>query len=767
VTITIDVNGPYTVGPKQTLTYTASAADNVTSQGVTYRSLYVLETSGDLVIQGQVLLQDSGDNVDLSGAYTTSQIGPPVLDVASGGSLTVNETSALSVAYAFLDQNYPAGFINDGTVVVNSAGSGTGVSLDGGSFANRGSITVTSSATGAAQGLYDQYPLTATNWTSITVRGGSAEGVVLIDYGTGTFNNGGPISATSPDARDPNLSNPQAWGIHVASGQTGYDPGPVWINNTGTITATDANGPGVAIGAERFSGALLELYLDNFPNAVINGDVVLYNGSGSHLLNEGAINGAVTLGITGNDVYDGWEGTLSSGITLGGGLDTVYLGNDGETVNPGTGSAIVYGGRGNDTITGGPGNDSLIGGGGNDTVTGGLGADTFVVSTAPGSVTVTDFSYAQGDKIDLAAFTTLHSLADVQALAVQSGANTVINLGGGSTLTLDNVSAAGLTGSDFLLGSRGQDFNADGLGDILWRNDNGDLSLWTAQPGANLSFAFQDLSVVPTDWSVAGTGDFNGDGKADILWNNLNGDIDLWTTQSGSSATFAYWNLGGGSSEHIAGVGDFNGDGKADILMWFDGGGERFIVAEVSASSGPQPSAGPGLAFDNVGALPPGGTIDGVGDFNGDGRSDILVQDGTGLVQIWLSQALSNNSYSFPVIYWTLGRFPTWHVLGAGDINGDGKADILWLNDNGELDVWLSSSSTFGFTPIGVTTLPSSWHFQDIVDLNGDGRGDIVWRNDSGDVSVWLSQPSSGVAFTFQDLGVVPVSWHIQSQWLS
>jgi hypothetical protein len=37
-----------------------------------------------------------------------------------------------------------------------------------------------------------------------------------------------------------------------------------------------------------------------------------------------------------------------------------------------------------------------------------------------------------------------------------------------------------------------------------------------------------DLGFIPTSWNVALTGDFNGDGKSDILWRNTNGDTSIW-----------------------------------------------------------------------------------------------------------------------------------------------------------------------------------------------------------------------------------------------
>jgi hypothetical protein len=111
--------------------------------------------------------------------------------------------------------------------------------------------------------------------------------------------------------------------------------------------------------------------------------------------------------------------------------------------------------------------------------------------------------------------------------------------------------------------------------DILWRNVDGRIAEWTMNGLTVAGGGFVNGGAsVTSDWTIAGVGDFSGDRKADILWQNTDGRVGLWQMDGASLVLGGFANSGTPVTPdwHIAGVGDFSGDGKSDILWRNDDG---------------------------------------------------------------------------------------------------------------------------------------------------------------------------------------------------
>jgi len=153
----------------------------------------------------------------------------------------------------------------------------------------------------------------------------------------------------------------------------------------------------------------------------------------------------------------------------------------------------------------------------------------------------------------------------------------------------------------------------------------------------------------------------------------------------------------------------------------------------------------------------PGGGGSSASDLNGDGKADIVWRDTlTGQVAVWLMDGSTVLSSGIA------GGVPLeWQIAGLGDVDGDGKSDIVWRNTStGDTAIWFMNGGTITSTafPGGV---PLVWVIAEVSDVNGDGKADIVWRNtNTGDTAVWLMNGATIVSAGFP--GGAGTEWVIQ-----
>lgn len=203
-------------------------------------------------------------------------------------------------------------------------------------------------------------------------------------------------------------------------------------------------------------------------------------------------------------------------------------------------------------------------------------------------------------------------------------------------------------------------------------------------------------------------------------------------------------------------TGDFNGDGRADILFRNGGTGEVYVW-----NSQPSGSAVNFLG-QSLGTVSADWSIKGVGDFNGDGRADILWRSDAGDVYVWLDSPSGAPAMTGQ----TISSVPNdWTILGLGDFNGDGRDDVLWRHTDGELYVWNSQtgSAAVNFVGQSLGAVGLDWSVAAIGDYDGDGRADVLFRNADGRVYLWNSNDTGPVGFTGQGLGQTATDWHILS----
>ena len=273
-----------------------------------------------------------------------------------------------------------------------------------------------------------------------------------------------------------------------------------------------------------------------------------------------------------------------------------------------------------------------------------------------------------------------------------------------ATLGYDLVTGIGVPVFSHLLGVLNSpapgDFNQDGRSDLLWRNDNGTLTIWLMN-GTILSGS-TDPGILGTNsgWKVGGTGDFNQDGKVDILFRNDSGALALWYMNGTNVLSSAYLSPSSVTTDwKVAATSDFNSDGQVDILFRNDNGTLAVWYmngATLSSSAYLNPS-GPTTDWK----------VGGTGDFNSDGQVDILFRNDNGALAVWYLKGvtLSSSAAVNPSSTST-----DWKVAAVGDYNIDGKPDLIFHNDaNGTLAAWLMNgvnlaSSTY-LTPNQVADL--------------------------------------------------------------
>jgi hypothetical protein len=275
------------------------------------------------------------------------------------------------------------------------------------------------------------------------------------------------------------------------------------------------------------------------------------------------------------------------------------------------------------------------------------------------------------------------------------------------------------------------DFNGDGLSDLLWWHGDGTFTEWQSTGNGFTPNVVVASIGTANSWHPEGSFDFSGDGKADLLWrNDASGQFTIWDSTGNGFTPNSFVINGVDATWKVAALADFNGDGESDILFRNNSG---TFTEWQSTGTGFTPNVTVNSSLDSTWHLTA------AADFSGDHKADLLFRNNNGTFTEW--QSTGNGFTPNAVVNSTVD--PTWHVLGTGDFNGDGKTDLLWRNDNGTFTEWQSTGA--GFTPnvAVVSSVDNSWHLAQVGDFNSDGKDDLLWRNDNGTFTEWQSTGNS------------------------
>lgn len=314
------------------------------------------------------------------------------------------------------------------------------------------------------------------------------------------------------------------------------------------------------------------------------------------------------------------------------------------------------------------------------------------------------------------------------------------------------------------------DVNGDGYSDVIIGDYRGNANTGIAQSGVMLIYHGSASGVPNTPatiyshpqanaWfgrSVDTAGDVNGDGYADVIV----GAVTYTNGQTSEGAGFLFLGspsgvpaspfrtyelnyLGGNMGESVSTAGDVNGDGYSDFLIGSKqygtgGGATSYHGGTYMIATTPTMTRNSGLSGARLGA-----SVANAGDINGDGFSDVVVgapdasngQAGEGLVYIHYGSVNGiPNAPSLTLERNIAGARFGFSVASAGDINGDGYADVVIgapdIAPGGQAFIYLGSGAGLANSPAitltGAAGAEYGYSVSTAGDMNSDGFADVI-----------------------------------------
>jgi hypothetical protein len=260
------------------------------------------------------------------------------------------------------------------------------------------------------------------------------------------------------------------------------------------------------------------------------------------------------------------------------------------------------------------------------------------------------------------------------------------------------------------------DFNGDGLSDLAAAWNNGGTAVLTVRTSDGKQFSAAHWDKDAGGWmdsTVWLPGDFNGDGLTDMaaIWNDGGrASIAIYLSDRTRFLYRKQWSVrDGGFADSIKWTAaDFNGDGKTDLGAAWNNGGRTTLTVRLSTGSGfttKHWNLDAGRWSDSSAFV--------AGDYNADGRADMaeiwndLSQDSIKVSLSYRDRFAQPRSWATRDGGFIFGDSVKW---ASGDFNGDGRSDLLAVwNDHGHNVLTVRTSNGQSFAPRHWATNAGGW----------------------------------------------------------
>ncbi|MGB1013923.1 MAG: FG-GAP repeat domain-containing protein, partial [Nannocystaceae bacterium] len=282
-----------------------------------------------------------------------------------------------------------------------------------------------------------------------------------------------------------------------------------------------------------------------------------------------------------------------------------------------------------------------------------------------------------------------------------------------------------------------------GIGVVHW-----DGHAWQTRVAKKIGSMLNLWKYTSTD-KVVGVADFDGDGAAEIALRRANGSLGIFDVEGSTlklklvklvGARLGGWTLA--KSDKVVAVGDFNGDGSTDLVI--RSANKIFGLALLNGKTLQALALRPNNASLGGWTTRHTDVIEGVADTDGDGKSELVVRSSWGIGILKLTGSVLQAAVAKPSNSW----FGQWRynpakdrVRAIGDFNGDGKDDLVVTSPWGIGILKRSGSSLTSLAAKPNNTMFGSWRLNSggipdavltAADLTGNGKANLVVRSKWG-----------------------------------